>query len=881
MDMPRWVYRTSMRLRALFRGGALDRELDEELRFHFDHLVEEHVARGLTPEAARREALLAIGGIERRKEECRDSRGVALVDDAVRDLRSAFRTLGRAPAFTTAALLTLALGLGATVAMFTVVNGVLLRPLPFPEPDRLHAVSLAPSSYAFRGIPGMADRTFVAFRERDRTFEHLAALTTYKANLTGAGDPVVIPVGNVTTEFFDALGVRAALGRTFVPDDGQEGRERAVVMSDRLWRTQFGSDPAIVGKPITLNGLRHTVVGVMPAGFDFPRGSAAWSPFIIRLDPGNSWLVTVIGRLKPGVTVGQARAALDAAIPALPEGPGEDRARWTIGIFPLVTLLVGEVRWPLQLFAAAVLLVLLIACANVANLLLARASAREREMAVRAALGASRARLVRQLLTESALLSFLGAGLGVLLAHLAVPALLALAPVGRIPRLEMIRIDAWVLAFATAVAAAATLTFGLAPALRLARRRFAGTLLPGGRTIETGQERFRAALVVGQIALALVLLAAAGLLARSFVKLRGIDNGFDVENVVRMSVELPEAVYPDPDVQHAFHREILARLSALPGVEVAALVNWLPLGEMHLNGDFRIEGNPQTPAFNVDKPAVSPGYFRAMGIRVLRGREFSDSDQGSSSGVAIVSRSVAGAIDPAEDVIGRRVTLESRPAPEDWLTIIGVVNDVKQTGPSGRSHAAIYRPYSQVRRPFFLSHMTYVVRTTPDARSVIPAVRSVLRSVDGNQPATAIGLMDDVLDAATAGPEFYASLLGTFAVLALALALVGTYGVIAYSVAERRHEIGVRMALGARGRSVLWLVVRRTLTPGAAGVAIGVAGAWFAARLLESFLFETAPTDPVTFAAVALTVFTGALLAGLIPARRATQVDPVVTLRHE
>ena len=879
--MPRWCYRVMMRLRSLFRGATLDRELDEELQFHVDRLIEANLARGLSPDAARREALLAVGGIEQRKEECRDTRRVRLIEDLLQDLRYAVRTLRRTPAFTTAAILTLTLGIGTTVALFTVVNGVLMRPLPFPQPERLHLVSLSPKFILMRH-PGMVDQTFAAYRGADRAFQNLAAFTTYNGNLTGAGDPVVIPVGQVTTEFFDALAVKPAMGRTFLLDDGQEGGESIVVLSDQLWRGRFGSDPAIVGKLVTLNAVRRTVVGVMPAGFDFPARAEAWTPHVIKITRGNAMMFPVLGRLKPGITLAQANAAFDAAIDTLPDGPSrEERAKWNVAILPLKELLVGDIRRPLQVFSSAVLLVLLIACANVANLLLARASGREREIAVRAALGAGRQRLVRQLLTESALLSLAGAALGTLLARWAVPLLLALAPAGRIPRTEMIAIDASVIAFAIVVAGVTGIVFGLAPALRLTRSRFAGSLLPGGRSVLRGQEGFRAALVVGQIALALVLLTGAGLMAKSFLRLRAVDPGFRAENVVRLSVELPESSYANPPRLHAFHQDMLARLSKLPDVVAAGSVNWLPLGNEHLNGDFRIAGDTENPRFNVDKPAVSPGYFRAMGIRLLRGRDFNEHDTSSSLGVVIVSRTVARAIDPSEAVVGHRVRLWTSAQPEAWQTIVGVVDDVKQMGPSQKSHPAIYQPYPQVSRPSFLSRMTYVVRTGSDPLAAVPAVRNALRAVDKDQPATAIGLLTDSLDRATAEPAFYARLLGTFAVLAVVLALVGTYGVIAYAVAQRNHEIGLRMALGARAASVVWLVIRRTLVLGMAGVVIGTSVAWLATRLLKTVLFEVTPTDPATFTAVAITVFVAALLAGLIPAHRATRVDPLVALRHE
>ncbi len=880
MDLSRWVSRMSARMRALFRGNALDKELDEELRFHLDHLVAANMARGLPPGAARREALLAMGGVEQRKEECRDTRGVRLILDFIQDVRYAITTLRRGAAFTTAAVVTLTLGIGTTVAMFTIIDGVLLRPLPFPHPDRLFLVALSPRSFFMRQ-PGMADATYLAFRERDRAFEHLAAFFSYKGNLVGAGDPVVIKAGSVTTEFFDAIGVRPAMGRTFLPGDGQDGSERTVVLGDELWRSRFGSDPAILGKTITLNGTGHSVIGVMPSGFDFPGASAAWTPNAIKVQKGNSLIVTVLGRVKRDVTIEQAHAAFEALIPSLPDGPAEDRPSWDIGLLPLKELLVGEIRRPLQLFAGAVLLVLLIACANVANLLLARASGRDREIAVRAALGAGRSRLVRQMLAESLLLSVIGASLGVLFARWAVPLLLAFAPAGRIPRAETVGLDVTAVAFAAGVAALTGLAFGLAPALRLTRLRTSARQVPQAHSIAGGHERFRAALVVGEIALALVLLAGAGLMMKSFVRLRSVDPGFRTDNVVRLSVELPPSTYSTAERLQAFHGDMLARLTVLPDVVAAGLVNWMPLGERHLKGDFRVEGSADDAPFNVDKTAVSAGYFHAMGIGLLRGREFNDHDGRSSLPVAIVSRTVANAMGGSDAALGKRVTLWRRANVPEWLTVVGVVNDVKQLGPAGESHAAVYQPYLQVQRTFSLEDMTYVVRTASDPVASMPAIRQVLRSVDKDQPAVSIGLMRDVLDSWTGEPAFYARLLSIFALLAVALALVGTYGVIAYSVAQRRHEIGLRMALGARDSGVIWMVLRRTVILGAAGTTVGITAAWAVTRYLRSFLFEITPTDPATFAAVTLAIFVAAILAGVIPARRATRVDPLLALRHE
>jgi putative ABC transport system permease protein len=879
MELDRLLHVLRMRSRSLFGGGRLDRELDEELRDHLDRAIEANVARGLTPEAARRQALLALGGIEQRKEDCRDRRRTALIESVARDAGYALRTLGRAPAFTLAALITVALGIGATVAMFTIVNGVLLRPMPFPDESRLFLVALSPRS-PFFPKPGMSDHNFVALRANNPIFQHVATFSTYDAGMVGAGDPAVITVARVGADFFAALGVAPLAGRTFHTTDDQPGREPIVVLSHHLWATRFGSDQTVIGRQVTIEGERREIVGVMPRDFNFPSKADAWTPHVVALQAGNSLMFPVLGRLKDGVTVAEARAQFDALLPDLPHRVDGDRDQWQIGLLPLKESLVADVRQPLQIFTGAVIFVLLIACANVANLLLARVLNRQREMEIRSALGASRSRLVRQLLTESTLLSLAGGLLAVLVAEWAVPALLALAPAGRIPRLDMIDVDARVVGFAFAASMMTGLMIGVMPALRATKRRAGSAMSWSGRPFGAGHERFRAVFVVAEIALALVLLAGAGLMIKSFLRLRAVDSGFDPKNVVTLNLDLPESVYSKTETRHAFHQSLLERLNALPNVESVGLVNWRPLGTMHLHGDFQVEGRGD-PGFSVDKPTVSSGYFRAMGIRLVRGRDFDARDSASGEHVAIVSRTVAKALDPSEDAIGRRVTLRSRPRPEDWLTVVGVVDDVKQWGPQRETRPAIYQPYPQVTQAMALSHMSYIVRTTTDPQQVIPAIRTALSAVDRNQPATSIVSMEGVMASATAEPAFYMRLLGTLALIAVALAIVGTYGVLAYAVAQRTHEIGLRMALGARSRTVLWMVLRRTLVLSTIGIGLGLAGAALTTRLLTTFLFETPPTDAVTFASVAFAIFAAALIAGLIPARRATRVDPLVALRHE
>jgi len=879
MRIDRWLYIVPLRLRSLLRRSRVEDDLRDEVQFHLDRLTDEHIARGLTPDAARLAALRALHGIEQRKEECRDARRVGVVEDFVMDIRYAVRTLRHSRGFAAAAIATLALGIGATVAVFTVVNGVLLQPLPFPHPDRLFLVSHAPRSIFAPG-PTMSDHDYLEFRARTKAFANVATFSSFRAKLTGAGEPAIVSAASVTSEFFDVLSVPAAAGRTFTSGDDQAGRDRLVVIGDRLWRYQLGSDPAVLGRTLTVDGIRRIVVGVMPSGFAFPGDADLWTPRHVAFDPHQAFLMPVIARLRNDVNAAQARAEFDVIAPHLSERAADAQQEWTSGFLPLKEFVVGDVRKPLQIFAGAIWFVLLIACANVANLLLARASVRRHEIAIRLAIGARRGRIVRQLLTESLLLAITGGAGGVLLAHWLVPALLALAPAGRIPRIEMIRIDTNVVAFATGVSLLTGVLFGLVPALRLTRTRTRESLLPAGRAFRPRHDWTRASLAVGEIALALVLLAGAALLLRSFLHLTAIDPGFRSDSVMTMSVELDDVAYATPAARRAFHTQVLERLSSIPGVVSAGAVNWRPLGNALIYGDFHIEGQPDPPNDVVDKPAVSPGYFATMGVPLLRGREFTDRDDDNGTPVAIVSRSIA-RLFPSEDAIGRRVTLQSEPKPDDWLTVVGIVEDVRQVGLAQPPHAAIYRPYRQVSHPFFLGHMAYVVRSESNAIAVAAAMRGALREIDRNQPPGAIVSMSEVLYQSTADPRFRARLLGTFAAIALLLAAIGTYGVLAYAVVQRTPEIGIRIALGARRATVVWMVLRETLALSLVGVIVGTAAALAATRVLESFLFQIRATDPATFAGVAGIIVSVALLAGALPALRATRVDPLVALRHE
>jgi predicted permease len=855
-------------------------ELDEDIREHIARETQDNIERGMAPEEAHYAAMRKFGNVTRVKEETREVWSFVWLEQLLADIHFGLRMLLKHPGFTALTVITLALGIGANTAVFTVVNGVLLRPMPFPQADRLFLVSLSPRGGPFEWQPGVSDSDYLAFRDQDQVFANVASFTTgTKANLTGAGDPVQIPVAYVTAEFFATLRTNAEIGRTFLTGEGEPGNDNFVVLSNELWRGRFGSNSEVLGKTVQLDGVSRTVIGVMPAGFEFP-GAMVWMPLSIRIDQHNSFTRPVVGRLKTDFSPQQAQAELETFAERLPLGPGESKRDRMPQIIPLKDLLVANVRPSLLVFAGAVAFVLLIACANVANLFLAQGTSRKQEMAVRRALGANRWRLVRQLLTESTLVSLAGGAAGILLAFWSVPVLTALAPAGKVPRMEMIRIDGWVLAFTFGLSVFTGILFGLAPAFQATRPGARETLDRAGRGITVSHEGIRGALTISEIALALTLLMGAGLMLKSFLQLRTVNPGFSPHSVMTMTVDLPDSAYRTALQMQAFHAQTLAELSRLPGVVRAGAVDWVPLGGELAEGTFQVEGGQRPRGFMVDKPCVSPGYFRVMGIQLVRGREFTERDSATAPGVVVVSQSVARTLWPGKDPLGKRISMEDEPKPEDWLTVVGVVDDVKQQGLAKDSDAAIYQPYLQVSSPGFLSHMTFVVRTALRPESVAAGMRGILRNVDKNQP-TAITSMDSLIAATTGESRFQTRLLTTFALIALALTIVGTYGVLAYSVAQRTQEIGVRMALGARSTDVLQMLLKKALVLISAGIVLGVAGAFTLTRVLTRFLFEVKPSDLPTLAAVALILALATLVACYVPARRAMRVDPMVALRHE
>jgi predicted permease len=866
----------------LVRHEKLSRELDNELQFHIDARTQDNLAAGMTPREARQDALKRFGNRTVAKERTHEMNLVMALETTAQDARYALRSLTKSPGFTAVALLTLALGIGANTAVFTVVNGVLLRPLPFPDEARLSLVSYRPLHGPFDSGRGLGDQHYLEFQRRNQSFESIATFGEDSVALTGAGDAIRVPTAMVTSSFFGTLKVAPAIGRAFSQEEEWIENGGVAVLGDSLWRSRFGADPNVLGKMITLNGLRRRVIGVMPARFAFPNDVELWLPLAVGADAGNSYFRPVIGRLRPSISAKQAKVELETLAQSLPIGPGEQRSNMIPEILPLKDLLVREIRKSLLIFMGSVAFVLLIACANVANLSLMRATSRRQEIAVRTALGARRGRVIRQLLTESTLVSVGGAALGVALAAIGVPALLALAPVGKIPRLDEVHLDVWVLAFSLGVGVITGVLFGLVPAIQATGPELRAALGQGGRSLTGRSEAFRSALVISEIALAVVLLTGAGLMLKSFLRMRAVDPGFHPENILTMTVDLPEASYKTASIMRDFHTRTIKGLSNLPGVLAAGAVNWLPLGPALIQGDFHLDGGRRLPqGYLVDKPAVSPDYFRVMGIRLLKGRGFTEQDHHDAPGVAVVSQSVAQTLWLRGDPIGKRISLEDDAKPEDWLTIIGVVDDVRQERLTDRPDPAIYRPYQQVNHPFFLGHMTFVVRTAANPKGVAAAMRGILQEEDRNQPVESMAAMNDLIASKTAEPQFQARLISIFSVLALILSALGIHGVLAYAVAQRTREIGIRMALGAEKSDITHMVLKRSLLLVTMGVALGVAGALAITRVLSNFLFGVRPTDPATFFTVTLVLAAVAILAGVVPAWRATRVDPFVALRSE
>jgi putative ABC transport system permease protein len=794
------------------------------------------------------------------------------------DLRYGARMLLKKPGFTLIAALTLALGIGANTAIFSVVNAVLIQPLPFAEPDRL--------VWMWGAIRNGSNRTAVApldfldYREQNKSFEQFAAMKSVPVygNLTGSGDPERLEAALVTGNYFQALGVKPALGRAFLLENEQPGRDRVVVLSHGLWQRRFGADRTIVNRTITLDGRNYEVLGVMPPGLKFPRTAEMWAPMNFDSSPEmkqrRARFLRLIGRLKPGVTLAQAQAEMDALSHRLEEQYHTTKTGWSLRLVPLHERIAGNIKPTLFVLFGAVGFVLLIACVNVANLLLVRAAARVPEMAVRTALGASRRRIVRQMLTESLLLSLFGGALGVLLGAWGVDLLVALSA-NNIPPTANVKIDAMVLGFTLLVALFTGVLFGLVPALQSSSPNLNEMLKEGGRSATEGarRNRMRSMLVVLESAVAVMLLVGAGLLIRSFIRLQNVSPGFDERNVLTMQISLSRGRYGAPEKARSFFDQLQQRLHSLPGVESVGMIRELPLNGQSNDRPFTVEGRPPgspNQRYDAEWRLINQDYFRAMRIPLLRGRNFTDQEVRQSDGLVIISESLSRAVFPNEDPLGKRLQLGQKP-----YEIVGIVGDIRQHALEIDPDATMYLPTLDIEQT------NLVLRTAGDPASIIGAVRKEVMAIDRDQPIASVRLMEQLMYESVAQPRFRTFLIGLFAALALLLAAVGIYGVMSQMVAQRTHEIGIRMALGAQARDVLGLALRHGMSLAIIGIAIGMAGALALTRLMGSLLFEVSATDPMTFAGVAMLQAVVALLACYIPARRATKVDPVVALRCE
>ena len=802
------------------------------------------------------------------------------MDALTRDIRYAVRSLRRSPGFTAIAVLTLALGIGANSTIFSVVNGVLLQPLPYANPDQLVMVW---GHHTTIGREVASQPDFLDWRAGNSVFSQMAAGANTTFDLTDVGEPERVSAALATANFFQTLGATPVLGRTFAPQEERGAGNRVVILSYGFWQRRFGSSPGIVGQTITLSGLPYTVIGVAPPGFRFERDVDVWAPLNLDTKRGRRGdFLTVIGRLKPGVTLDRAQAQMTTIARQLEQQYPETNTNWGIELVPLKDQLVGGVRPALLIFMGAVGLVLLIACANVANLMLTRATAREREMAIRATLGAQQSRLVRQMLTESVLVSLAGGALGLLLAVWGVGALRSTQS-SVIPRVSEIGIDGWVLAFTLLLALATGVLFGLVPALRIARGELNGALREGARGASGGMgvRQLRGVLVLAEVALALVLLVGAGLLIRSFDRLQRVDPGFNPDHVLSAEIVLPRARYGEAPRQRAFYRQLLDGMQGTPGVTSAALVSDVPLsgGASYLS--FSVAGRPDPGPGTVQDAEVfvaSPDYFRTLGIPLLQGRLFTTQDDAGKSNVVVINHAMAQRYWPGGNPIGAHVTLDDpRDSSASWSTVVGVIGDVHHNRLNQEPYPQMYAPVAQVPQ----RAMMLVVRTAGDPTGLVGAVRRAVTSLDASLPISNIMTMEERVSHSVAQPRVNLTLLALFAGVALALAAVGIYGVVSYTVVQRTRELGIRMALGARPGDVLRLVIRQAMAPALAGVALGLVGAWGGTRLMASLLFGVSASDPMVFGAVALFLSGVALLASYIPARRATRVDPLVALQYE
>lgn len=876
-----------------FWGPNIEADVDEELAFHLAMRSRDFEARGMSPEEARRAAAQRFGDVARIGNQLRDHdrrlqqvhQRKELMGDLAQDLTYGLRALRRSPGFSVVAILTIALGIGATTAIFSVINGVVLRPLPYAEPDRIVMVWMDNTRQGIEkdihSYPNFND-----YRTQNTVLSEMAGFGNASLTLTGGDEPQRIRGAAAEASLFRVLRATPAIGRVFASEEEESGNDGVIVLSHGLWERAFGGDRGVVGTTAQVNGRPRTVIGVMPPDFSFPaKDTEAWVPLVVgqqTRESRNSFWLSAVGRLRPGVTLERAEADLATIANRIAqEYPSQQGYGANLVTLP-DEVVGGTLRTALWVMMGAVMAVLLIACANVANLLLSRAAAREREIGVRVALGASRTRVVRQLLTESVLLGLIGGVAGVIVAWFGLRVLMRLAPAD-LPRIDEVSLDPLMLGIALLLSVVTGLAFGLVPALQSSRTAVSAAMREGGRGGTTGRQgqRLRRVLVGAQLTMVVVLLTAAGLMIRSFIELQRVDLGFQPANLLTMRLQPSAARYDSAATLRAFYGELLESTRALPGVRDVAAITDIFLSETPNSTGFVVEGQPAVPdAERVETPvdAVTPNYFQVMGIPLVRGRAFTDQDRTDAPVVAIINEAMASRYWPAEDAVGKRFKFGDDPeSGQPWMTVVGVVSDMRRTGFDRPVRYETFLPHAQ----FTARTMTLVVRTVGEPAQMAGPVRQAVRAIDPDQPVFEVSTMDEMLSGMIAQRRFSMALIATFATLALVLALVGVYGVTSYLVAQRTREIGVRLALGADPRSVVGMVVRQGMVVAGVALALGVAAALALTRLMAGLLYGVSSTDLLTFAAVVALLAAVTAVANWLPARRAARVDLSIALRGE
>jgi putative ABC transport system permease protein len=882
----RWLQSISNRLRSLFRRDTVEQEIGSELHFHIERQVEENILAGMNPQEARRAASREFGGVEQVKEECRDTRRANYLENLLKDVRYGFRMLRKSPSFTFFAVAVLALGIAANSAIFSIADAILVRPLPYRDANRLVMIWEDSSAYGFpKDTP--APGNFSDWKSRNQVFEDVAAISDGSFNLTGSGNPENLIGKWATANLFSVLGVSPALGRDFRPEDDVPGAPAVALLSHGLWLRRFGGDPRIVGKEILLNNEKCTVIGVMKRGAQFPdRETDLWVPSrftTAQLANRRNHFLQVVARLKPRVSLGTANANLATIASQLEKENPDSNAKVGAFAVPLREELAGDVRPAIFMLLGAVCFVLLIACANVANLLLSRATGRRREMAMRIALGATRARVIQQMLTESILLSIFAGVAGLLFSIWGTKFLATLIPTGIAP-MTGTGVDGRVLLFTLAISLATGIVFGIIPASRVSQFQLAHSLKQGGGRsgVGSGGHRLRDALVISEVALAIVLLTGAALMIRSLENLYHLDPGFRADHVLVMRTPLPRQKYEAFAARAAFYEQVLERVEGLPGVVAAGYTTWVPLTNAGGATGITIEGKPEPAPADVLVPnirIISRDYTRALQMKLMEGRLFESRDAAGTLPVALINQTMARNYWTGEDPAGKRFKVGGYSEKSPWLTVIGVVGDVHQAGLAVPARAEMYLPYQQEDLGFEPEYLA--VRTAGDPMALGEIVRQQIWAVDKEQPVAGMMPLEDLVDENLASRKMQASLLSGFAGLALLLVTLGIYAVLSFAVTQRTQEIGVRVALGAQPGDVLRMIFSQGFRLFLMGAALGLAAAFVLSRALVHLLFGVSAYDPVSFAGVTILLAAVALLACYVPARRATRVDPLIALRYE